>query len=198
VTNLHQDMGDTCGRLGGDTSAARLRWCLLMNPLIPVSALRSRSGLRTQADAFDHIYNTQRPHQGLPGRITPLTAWEATPKADPPRPKPDRPVYRPPVPALRPRPKPPADLPADTRIRKTSSVGTINVDKVFYKIDVDHAFEQVLVVSNGKPGRRQVHHHRHPRPDPRRAHQTRTRHPLRRQRPAPGTPPEEPGTSPRS
>ena len=109
----------------------------------------SLAGLQAQVDAFDHIYNTQRPHQGLPGRITPLTAWEATPKADPPRPKPDRPVYQPPAPVRRPRPKPPADLPADTRIRKISSVGTINVDKVFYKIDVDRAFEQVLVVSDG-------------------------------------------------
>ena len=42
--------------------------------------------LQAQVDAFDHIYNTERPHQGLPGRITPLVAWEATPKADPPRP----------------------------------------------------------------------------------------------------------------
>ena len=49
---------------------------------------------------FDHIDNTQRPHQGLPGRSTPLAAWEATSTADPPRPKPDRPVYQPPAPAL--------------------------------------------------------------------------------------------------
>ena len=53
--------------------------------------------LQTQVDSFDHVYNTERPHQGLPGRVTPLTAWEATPRADPPRPKPnptwlDRPV----------------------------------------------------------------------------------------------------------
>jgi transposase InsO family protein len=105
--------------------------------------------LQAQVDAFDHIYNTQRPHQGLPGRSTPLAAWEATSKADPPRPKPDRPVYQPPVPALRPRPKPPADLPADTRVRTVSTAGTIHVDKVFYKVDVDHAFQQVLVISDG-------------------------------------------------
>jgi transposase InsO family protein len=49
--------------------------------------------LQTQVDAFDHIYNNERPHQGLPGRITPLAAWQATTKADPPRPKPDRPIY---------------------------------------------------------------------------------------------------------
>ena len=34
--------------------------------------------LQAQVDAFDHIYNTERPHQGLPGRVTPQTAWEAT------------------------------------------------------------------------------------------------------------------------
>lgn len=43
--------------------------------------------LQVQVDEFDRIYNTERPHQGLPGRITPLQAWEATPKADPPRPR---------------------------------------------------------------------------------------------------------------
>ena len=47
--------------------------------------------LQAQIDAFDHIYNTERPHQGLPRRITPLAAWEATPKADPPRPRPASP-----------------------------------------------------------------------------------------------------------
>jgi transposase InsO family protein len=43
--------------------------------------------LQGQVDAFDQIYNNERPHQGLPGRITPAQAWEATPKADPPRPR---------------------------------------------------------------------------------------------------------------
>ena len=48
VTNLYQDIGDTTGVFGGDTSALRLesmlrRW-LPMNPLTPVSGSRSRSG----------------------------------------------------------------------------------------------------------------------------------------------------------
>lgn len=46
--------------------------------------------LQAQVDAFDDMYNTERPDQGLPGRVTPRTAWEAIPKADPPRPRPDR------------------------------------------------------------------------------------------------------------
>lgn len=110
----------------------------------------SLAELQAQVDAFDHIYNTQRPHQGLPGRVTPLTAWEATPKTDAPRPKPhltwlDRPVQ---ARQRHPQTPPPADLPADTRVRKVSSAGTVNVDYVFYKLDVDHAFKQVLVVTN--------------------------------------------------
>jgi transposase InsO family protein len=42
--------------------------------------------LQDQVDRFDRIYNTERPHQSLPGRITPARAWEATPKAEAPRP----------------------------------------------------------------------------------------------------------------
>ena len=52
--------------------------------------------LQAQVDAFDHIYNTERPHQGLPGRVTPLTAWEATRRPRLLAPSPSRPC---PVPA---------------------------------------------------------------------------------------------------
>jgi putative transposase len=107
--------------------------------------------LQVQVDAFDHIYNTQRPHQGLPGRVTPLAAWEATPKADPPRPKPDRPVYEVPIPSRYrlPRAQPPTDLPADTRVRTVSTAGTIRLNSVTYMVDVQRAFQQVLVVGDG-------------------------------------------------
>ena len=57
----------------------------------------------------------------------PPAAWEATPKADPPRPTLDRPIHKPPAPTLQRRPKPPADLPADTRGRTVSTAGTVNV-----------------------------------------------------------------------
>jgi len=40
--------------------------------------------LQAQVDQFDYVYNTQRPHQALPGRITPQEAWDATPVAEPP------------------------------------------------------------------------------------------------------------------
>ncbi len=94
----------------------------------------------------------ERFHQGLPGRVTPLTAWEATAKAEPPRPKADqRPWFDRPVPTRSrlPQPPPPTDLPPDTRVRKVSSAGVIAVDKVFYKIDVEHRFTQVLVITDG-------------------------------------------------
>ncbi|WP_426622935.1 integrase core domain-containing protein [Leifsonia sp. McL0607] len=44
--------------------------------------------LQAQVDDFDQIYNTERPHQGLPGRVTPAFAWAATPVVEPPRPVP--------------------------------------------------------------------------------------------------------------
>lgn len=50
----------------------------------------------------------------------------------------------------RPRPQqPPADLPADTRIRKVATTGNIALDKAFYKVDVNYAFQHVLVVTDG-------------------------------------------------
>jgi len=42
--------------------------------------------LQEQVDRFDQIYNTERPHQALPGRVTPQRAWDATAKAEAPRP----------------------------------------------------------------------------------------------------------------
>lgn len=44
--------------------------------------------LQAQVEGFDIIYNTERPHQGLPGRVTPALAWAATPVVEPPRPVP--------------------------------------------------------------------------------------------------------------
>lgn len=110
--------------------------------------------LQAQVDTFDHIYNTQRPHQGLPGRVTPQTAWDATPKADPPRPITqdwlDRSLDR--TAGVRfqhPRIDPNAlDLPADTRLRIVASTATIVLGGVTYKLDPIHAFKQVLVVTD--------------------------------------------------
>ena len=158
--------------------------------------------LQAQVDAFDHVYNTQRPHQGLPGRTTPLAAWEATPPADPPRPRLDRPTYEPPTPVAHPRPQPPADLPAglpaDTLIRTVSTSGTIRLDKVTYKVDVRRVFEQVLVVSAGTQTGDKITITdlngeilaEHPRPAPGTNYVGNGR--------PPGTRPKNPGTSPKS
>lgn len=104
--------------------------------------------LQAQVDAFDRIYNTERPHQGLPGRITPRAAWDATAVAEAPRPTRElflrRTVERPraaPVPA-------PTDLPDDTQVKTLSGVGTFFLDKVHYKVDGRRAFEQVLVITD--------------------------------------------------
>ena len=104
--------------------------------------------LQTQVDAFDRIYNTERPHQGLPGRITPRAAWNATPVAEAPRPTRER-FLRPAAERPRPAPVPvPADLPDDTQIKTLSGVGTFFLDKVHYKVDGRRAFEQVLVITD--------------------------------------------------
>jgi putative transposase len=106
--------------------------------------------LQTQVDTFDRIYNTERPHQGLPGRVTPQTAWEATPKAEPPRPNPDRPVWveRPAINRYRPAPAP-SDLPADTHLKTLSSAGTFMLDAVHYMVGGPYRFQQVLIVTDG-------------------------------------------------
>ncbi len=106
--------------------------------------------LQAHIDAFDHIYNTERPHQGLPGRVTPLTAWEATQKAEAPRPKPDPPFFVQTA-AKRFRPVPvPEDLPAGTSVRKLTSVGTFTLAGVHYMVGGKYGFHRVLVITDGE------------------------------------------------
>ena len=105
--------------------------------------------LQAQVDAFDHIYNTERPHQGLPGRVTPQTAWEATEKAEAPRPKPEQPLSVQQV-AKRLRPAPvPTDLPAGTRVKKLTSAGTFWLAGVHYMVGGPYGFQQVLIITDG-------------------------------------------------
>lgn len=109
----------------------------------------SLAELQTQVDAFDHIYNTERPHQGLPGRVTPQTAWEATEKAEAPRPKPDPPFFVP-APAKQPRPAPaPSDLPAGTRVKTLASNGAFTLAGVHYMVGGQYGFQQVMVITDG-------------------------------------------------
>lgn len=107
----------------------------------------SLAELQAQVDAFDHLYNTERPHQGLPGRITPQQAWHATPKAEAPRPKPDPPfLVRPALPRRAPAPK---DLPAGTRVKTLNTAGTFMLAGVHYKVAGRLAMQQVLVITDG-------------------------------------------------
>lgn len=98
--------------------------------------------LQAQVDEFDHIYNTQRPHQGLPGRVTPITAYLATPTAQPPRPAPVRPAIAAPR-----HPRSPEH--PDTRVMRVRSSGTIRRRGVDYMIDSRLAGQEVLVIDDG-------------------------------------------------
>lgn len=105
--------------------------------------------LQAQVDAFDRIYNTERPHQGLPGRVTPQTAWEATEKAEAPRPKPDPPFFvQAAAKQYRPAPQP-SDLPADTTLRRLTSAGTFKLAGVTYIVGGPYGFQHVLVITDG-------------------------------------------------
>lgn len=103
--------------------------------------------LQAQVDAFDQIYNTERPHQGLPGRVTPAVARQATEKAIEPRPTHD--LFRRRDAKLRPVPAPdPSDLPNGPVVKKLTSAGSFYLDKVQYKVSALHGFEKVLVVTD--------------------------------------------------
>ena len=102
--------------------------------------------LQEQVDRFDQIYNTQRPHQGLPGRITPQQSWDATSVAEPPRPKP-APV-EPVIPA------PQAELASDaiepvTTTPRPSLGGAIRFE--------DHGHRKIKVRPNGTAKLRKIH-----------------------------------------
>jgi putative transposase len=109
----------------------------------------SLAELQAQVDAFDRIYNTERTHQGLPGRVTPATAWQATDKTEAPRPKPEQPLFLQSA-AKRLRPAPvPTDLPSGTRLKKLTSAGTFMLAGVVYMVGGPYGFQQVLVITEG-------------------------------------------------
>lgn len=88
--------------------------------------------LQGQVDQFDLIYNTQRPHQGLPGRTTPATAWESTAKADPPRPSH--------TPTSSPAP------PVEIRTTRVDTGGGISVRGITFQIGSQHAGQNTHVI----------------------------------------------------
>lgn len=102
--------------------------------------------LQDQVDTFDHIYNTERPHQGLPGFITPEAAWLATAKAEPPRPRPIPELLTPPA-ARHELAGPPVATNDTIRISRVEQGGGIRVDGVRYQIGADRAGEPIHVMS---------------------------------------------------
>ncbi|AND15831.1 integrase [Rathayibacter tritici] len=92
--------------------------------------------LQTQVDEFDDIYNTQRGHQALPGRITPQQAWNATDPIEPPRPAP--------APDL---PQPLTNT-SGTATRTVTANGVIGVASTHVKIGKAHARTTVHVTWN--------------------------------------------------
>lgn len=99
--------------------------------------------LQEQVDRFDIIYNTERGHQGLPGRVTPQTAWEATAVAEPPRPRP-----APPRPVLL---DPAGSAPGvplafeNMTTRRVKSNGAVEIKGVTYQIARELAGERIHV-----------------------------------------------------
>jgi putative transposase len=102
--------------------------------------------LQYQVDEFDRVYNTERPHQGLPGRVTPQTAWLATAKAEPPRPRPDPGPVNPPGSRhhMVDMPSAPGDA---IRIARVERGGGIRVRGVYFQIGADRAGQTICIVS---------------------------------------------------
>lgn len=95
--------------------------------------------LQAQVEEFDRIYNTERPHQGLPGRLTPQQTWDATPKADPPRPK------TPAAPTSTPAMAPPASV-QGAQTKKVRPAGGVRVHGVNFHLGGELAGEYVLII----------------------------------------------------
>lgn len=123
--------------------------------------------LQEQVDRFDHIYNTQRPHQGLPGRITPQQAWDATEVARAPRPGHDT------------DPITPADRTRARRARRAPTAAPAQAHRPQRRARTDHhpqrhrPHRRHRVPGPPRPGRAPNHrdlgrHHHHLRRRPRR------------------------------
>jgi Response regulator of citrate/malate metabolism len=121
--------------------------------------------LQELVDEFDHIYNTQRPHQGLPGRITPQQAWDATPKAEAPRPQPQNE----PSTTRRPRRRAPRTDIGERTVRVYTD-GKTRVEGVRYQLGTAHAGTEVHALWDTQTisffDQHGTEIANHPRPDP--------------------------------
>ena len=104
---------------------------------------RNLRELQTQIDQFDHIYNTERGHQALPGRITPQMAWDATPKAIPPRPGAVKRIPNEPLP---PAPSPNGRVLDGIRVATVHPNGSIKVRGCIFNISYPLRGQEVFVL----------------------------------------------------
>ena len=103
--------------------------------------------LQAHIDAFDPIYNTQRPHQGLPGRTTPQQAWNATAKTEPPRPAQRQAPLPPLLPTTAARiDRAPVTPRPDVRALLIHSSGNVKVCRIQFHIDSRLAGRTVHVI----------------------------------------------------
>jgi len=99
--------------------------------------------LQALVDQFDTMYNEQRPHQGLPGRITPRQAWDATEPAEPPRPIT---TANQPLVEQAPNPPRPRRIVTGEQMRTVANNGTISIHNVMFHVSMAHAGQQVRVL----------------------------------------------------
>lgn len=97
--------------------------------------------LQTQVDRFDDLYNNERPHQGLPGRITPRQAWNATPKAEEPHPQPPQTLLSGPNTQRRSPERPPTGY----VIHPVSEDGRVYLHKVDWYISTRWSQHEIII-----------------------------------------------------
>lgn len=102
--------------------------------------------LQSQVDQFDYIYNTLRPHQGLPDRITPQQAWDATPVAEPPTSKPG--LVRT-IETTQPAPRPATPRPATPVAAPTAAAASPHRRDLDRKLHVAEGLRTTTVRHNG-------------------------------------------------
>jgi hypothetical protein len=103
----------------------------------------SYADLQAQVDTFDRSYNTQRPHQGLLGRVSPQQAWDATLVTTPPRPKPPAVAVIAAKSSLR-----QSDRTAGgARITRVRCDGTLRARKIEFRLGSGYAGHSIRVVS---------------------------------------------------
>lgn len=113
------------------------RW-LRVRPLA-----HSMEELQALVDEFDEIYNTRRPHQALPGRITPDEAWNLTATATPPVPDQD---YIDALKATKQRRH--HTTPNGAQVYQVDKNGAIRTREITFNLGKPHANTTVLVIAH--------------------------------------------------